>query len=87
LHDDVLGDVARLRDTMVTLLVASGQPETATPGRVRERVLIVGNHSAGRTGRWSEALRFNTALIDSRRTEALRISTSAPRSSNATATC
>ena len=64
---DVLNDVSRLRDSMDTLPVASGQPETATPWRVRERLLIVGNHSAARTGRWSEALRFNTELIDSRR--------------------
>jgi hypothetical protein len=66
-HDEVLGDVARLRGSMDTLPAAAGPPETATPWRVRERLLIVANHSAARTGRWSEALRFNTELIDSRR--------------------
>ncbi|HUZ55278.1 MAG TPA: CHAT domain-containing protein [Streptosporangiaceae bacterium] len=66
-HDDVLNDVARLRHQMDTLPVAPGQPETATPWRVRERLLIVGNHSAARTERWSEALRFNTELLASRR--------------------
>jgi hypothetical protein len=66
LNDGVLADVARLRDHMDTLPAASGQPETATPWRVRERLLIAGNHSAARAERWSEALRFNTELIRSR---------------------
>ena len=65
-HDGVLNDVARLRGSMNSAPASSGQPETATPWRVRERLLIVGNHSAARTGRWPEALGFNTELIDSR---------------------
>jgi hypothetical protein len=65
-HEGVLGDVARLRDYMDTLPATSAQPETATPWRVREQLLIAGNHSAARAERWSEALRFNTELIRSR---------------------
>jgi tetratricopeptide (TPR) repeat protein len=66
-YGQALEGVARLRDYMSTLPASSRQPETATPWRVRERLLTVGQDAAIRAERWQDALDLSAAIIASMR--------------------
>jgi tetratricopeptide (TPR) repeat protein len=66
-HQQVLDEVADLRDRMEELPSQVGKDESAVPWNVRETILDCGRFSARELGQWQQALDFNQAILASER--------------------
>ncbi len=64
--DQVLAEVARLRQQMAELPEQSDQPEVALPYNVRESILDTGRSAASDLKHWADALALNAELLESK---------------------
>jgi hypothetical protein len=65
--EQVLGEVRRLRDRMLSLPATPGPDEVVIPSNVREVLLDTGREAALRLGRWQDALDLNAENMASER--------------------
>jgi hypothetical protein len=64
--DQVLAEVAQLRQRMAEIPEESDQTETAVPYNVRELTLDTGRNAARQLRRWEDALAFNAELLEAK---------------------